>query len=253
MRRITALLVALVLASFAVSAMSGCGDSGGDEQATTQSEPAAGGESSEAAEEGREEGGSVPASLGTLESGAEDAVDQAHARDRAAVVRTARKVLQAARGRAGADLREAGVAPVEITALQDRARLLDGIAARASFARVALAANSISGLMPALYARFEDPVPPDVLKLDYLDREAQLRSQAGDRASVPPIVKGLAATWAKLRPDVIDAGGEAVAARYADHVRAMRRLARAAGRPLEREASNGLELVDELESQFRKQ
>jgi hypothetical protein len=220
-----------------VLAVAGCGDSGGNEQTTTRSEPA----------------GAVPASLGTLESGAEDIVDLAHARDRAAVIRTARKVLRAARGRAAADLRKAGVAPVQIEAVQDRARLLDGIAARAPFVRVSLAANAISALMPAFYARYEDPVPPDVLKLDYLDREAQLRSQAGDRASVPPVVTSLTATWTKLRPDVIDAGGDSVAARYDRHAQAMRRLARSAGRALEREAATGLELVDELENQFRKQ
>jgi len=242
-------LIALSVASATavVAVASGCGDSGGNGKTTS------GNEAGEQPEPSEEAAGAVPASLGTLESGAEDTVDFAHGRDRAAVVRTARKVLSAARGRAAADLRDAGVAPAQISALQDRARLLDGIAARAPFVRVSLAANAISALMPAFYARYEDPVPPDVLELDYLDREAQLRSQAGDRASLAPVVRSLSATWTKLRPEVVDAGGDAVAARYDRHVEAMRRLSRNAGRALEREAATGLELVDDLEHQFRKQ
>ena len=231
--RVTSALIALLCVAVAAS---GCGDSGGADHVSTENKAAA-----------------VPASLGALESGAEDTVDLAHARNRAGVVRTAHEVLRAARGRAAVDLREAAVAPAQIADLQERARLLDGIAARASFARVSLAANAISGLMPGLYARYDDPVPPDVLKLDYLDREAQLRTEAGDRAFVPGVVNGLAGTWAKLRPDVVSGGGDAVAARYDRHVRAMRRLARTtADRALRSEASVGLELVDQLESEFRR-
>jgi hypothetical protein len=246
-RGTSALIVLLcaAVAAAAVAGVTGCGDdSGGTEQATT-GEPAEGGE-------GPEEPAAVPASLGTVESGAEDTVDFAHRSDRAAVVRTARKVLRAARGRAASDLRAAGVDPGQIAALQQRARRLERIAADASFADVSLAANAVSGLMPALYGRYEDPVPPDVLKLDYLDREAQLRSEAGDRGSVPSVVDGLSATWTHLRPDVLSAGGAPVAARYDRHVRAMHRLAGTADSGLQREAGTGLELVDDLEAQFRK-
>ena len=108
--------------------------------------------------------------------------------------------------------------------------------------------------MPGFYARYEDPVPPDVLKLDYLDREAQLRSLAGDRTSVRTAVDELSTTWTKLRPEVIDAGGDGVAGRYTRHVASMRRLAGGTDeRALQKEAVTGLELVDELENQFRKQ
>lgn len=244
--RVTSLAALLCVAVLALAGAgaTGCGDSGAGNDATTRAEPAEGGKSPAGA-------GAVPASLGTLESGAEDTVDLAHARRRAAVGRTAREVLRAARGRAASDLRAAGVPQEQVAALQERARLLDSIAARASFARVSLAANAISALMPALYARYEDPVPPDVLKLDYLDREAQLRAEAGDSESVPSVVRSLSATWTTLRPDVVSAGGEPVAARYDHHVQVMRRLARPAGRALQREAGTGLELVDELEGQFR--
>jgi hypothetical protein len=238
--------MALLVAAFALVAVgSGCGDSKGNEPS----------KDSEAQEEGEtaEEGvGTVPSSLGEVESGAEDIIDFAHQGERAKVVVTTRRLQRAAEGAAAADLREAGVPKERISALRDRARLLQNLAPRADLARVSLAANQISALMPEFYARYKDPVPPDVLKLDYLDREAQLRSLAGDEASVPPAVSELSSTWTSLRRRVIEAGGRRVAGRYTRHVGSMRRLARGSDhRALQKEAVSGLELVDELEHQFR--
>ena len=237
-----ALLVAVLVM---VAVVAGCGESKGDESSTENSAPAK-------SEPAKEPTAAVPSSLGRVESGAEDIIDYARQGERAKVVATARSLRRTAGRRAAADLHGAGVPAAGIAALLDRARLLQSVAARAEFARVSLAANQISALMPEFYARFEDPVPSDVLKLDYLDREAQLRSAAGDWASVPPAVNELSSTWKTLRPDVIAAGGRRVAARFTRHVAAMRRLARGSDRQaLEAEAARGLELVDELEHQFR--
>jgi hypothetical protein len=226
--------VMMVLAASAL----GCGDSNGDgSETSTQAKKQA-----------------VPASLGTVESGAEDTIDFARGRDRAAVVRTSRELREAAKGAAAADLRAAEVPQDRITALQDRARLVAALAPRADLLRVSLAANQVSALMPEFYARYADPVPPEVLKLDYLDREAQLRSLAGDQPSVRAAVLELSSTWAKLRTQVIDAGGENVAASFTRHVRAMQRLVRSSDpAALQKEAVAGLELVDQLEDAFRKQ
>lgn len=195
----------------------------------------------------------MPASLEEVESGAEDTIDHAHRGDRARVVATAESLRRAASGRAVADLREAGVTAARIALLQDRARRVDALAPDGDVDQVSLAANQVSALMPELFARFKDPVPPGVLKLDYLDREAQLRSRAGDLAAVGPAVRTLSSTWTSLRPDVIAAGGAGVAARYDRHVASMRRLARdPGGQALQREAVTGLELVDALETAFRR-
>jgi hypothetical protein len=239
-------LKALLGTVFAVAAAgSGCGDSKDNETSKKSEAPQKGATAGRARP--------VPASLGRVESGAEDIIDYAHAGGRAKVVVTARRVRRTADGPAARDLRRAGVPEKRISALRDRARLLQSLAPRADLARVSLAANQISALMPELYARYKDPVPPDVLKLDYLDREAQLRSLAGDEPSVPPAVNDLSSTWTRLRPRVIEAGGRAVAARYTRHVVLMRRLARGSDpHALQKEASSGLELVDELEHQFRK-
>jgi hypothetical protein len=234
----SALVIALLVA------LSGCGGSNGNGTSSTS-------ETTKHSQEPKRKA-RVPASLGRVESGAEDTIDFAHAGNRARVVATARALLHAAEGPAAADLREVGVPADRIAELRSSARLLKSLAPRGAFARVSLAANRVSALMPELYARYRDPVPPDVLKLDYLDREAQLRSLAGDQASVPGVVIELSSTWTGLRPRVIDAGGRRVAARYARHVASMRRLARGQGGALQKEAGTGLELVDELEDQFRK-
>jgi hypothetical protein len=239
------LMVALVATCLAAA---GCGDSNGGDGKTSPRQEAA--EQGEGSEEGV---GAVPASLGQVESGAEDTIDFANEGARAQVVKKARALRQATVG-AAADLREAGVGPARIRALQQRAALLETLTARADLVRVSLAANEVSALMPEFYARYKDPVPPEVLRLDYLDREAQLRSLAGDRASISSTVRELASTWTELRPQVLDAKGKRVATRYDRHVRSMRRRARGANDDaLQREAVRGLELVDELEQQFRAQ
>jgi hypothetical protein len=139
-----------------------------------------------------------------------------------------------------------------IAELGRRARSVERLAPRAGLLRISLAANRVSGLMPALYDRYADPVPPSVLELDYLDREAQLRSLAGDRAAVATAAGALATTWTGLRPRVVGAGGARVAARYARHVRAMRLLSNGDdGRALRAQAEKGLALVDELEHAFQ--
>ena len=105
MQRIGFLTVlAMVLLAMMVAAATGCGDSNGSEK-SGQSQSAEEQESSE------ETAGKVPASLGQVESGAEDTIDLAHGGDRAEVVRTTRALRRTAEGAVTTDLREAGVEP----------------------------------------------------------------------------------------------------------------------------------------------
>jgi hypothetical protein len=230
----------LVIAGLAVlaAATPGCGDSKSKKPPTQATAPAK---------------RPVPRSLDSVESSAEDIVDFARANARAKVVAEAARLVCSAEGPAAEDLSAADVPKDTIAALRDRARRVEDLAPRARLLQVALAASQVSGLMPDLFGRFSNPVPSAVLKLDYLDRDAQLRSFAGDRATVRARVGELGPTWASLRAEVERAGGRAVAARFTRHVAAMARLA-AGGEPpaLQREASRGLELVDRLEGVFRK-
>jgi hypothetical protein len=194
--------------------------------------------------------GPPPPALIAVESAAEDIVDLALARDRPRLVVTARQ-LQVDTTAAIPVLRAAAATGEQLEALRAHAAVVARVSRHRAFIDVALAANAVSRLMPALYARFAGPVPPNVLTLDYLDREAELDSLAGRRGLVTPIVAELARTWAALRSKVLARGGGRQAQAFTAHVAAMRRLAAAAaGRPLQAEAVNGLKLVDELEGVF---
>jgi hypothetical protein len=195
----------------------------------------------------------VPGSLEETESAAEDIIDYANAGKRAKVAATARDLVEVTKGEAATTLKKAGVPADRIAVLQDRARSVEDQTKNGDPLKISLAANQVSALMPEFYARYSDPVPPDVLELDYLDREAQLRSRAGDEAKVKTAVAGLAATWSMLQSSVIKAGGGKAARDFTRHVAAMRRLAQGSdASAIQKEAGNGLELVDVLEGVYRK-
>lgn len=216
---------------------------------------ACGGGSSEAEEnEGAEaaESVSVPASLGATESDAEGIVDVALSDDRAGLRRMTAELKADADQAASGPLADAGVPTAELSRLRGRAAHVDELARGDGEAlEVALAANAVSALMPGLFAHFEVTVPPAVLELDYLEREAQLRSLAHDDVAVRAALKRLERSWRQLRPQVLDAGGEDEAAHFAEHLSAMERLSREQdASALQHEAADGLELVDELERVF---
>jgi hypothetical protein len=191
----------------------------------------------------------LPTSLTTAESNAEDIVDAAFAHQRSDVRSIAVALETGVRAQGGA-LREDGVPAALVSELEQRANRLAALARGAPYVQVLLAANAVSQLMPSLYAHFAGPVPPAIQALDYLDREAQFRSLAGQPDRVRAAVKELASTWAHVRPKVVAAGGGGEAAAYDMHVAAMKRLDPAAGARVQSESKRGLELVDRLEGVF---
>ena len=192
----------------------------------------------------------APAILTQVESSAEDLVDHALAGDRAEVVAEARVLASAVNGPAASALRRTGVPAREVLLLRQRAGRVVAAARQGAFVTVALAANGVSELMPSLYGHYRNAVPPLVLRLDYLDREAQLRSLAHQPRKVTAAVSGLERTWPHLRSKVTAAGGTDEAAAYDRHVAAMTRLRPGDRRAVQVEAVRGLELVDELERVF---
>ena len=205
------------------------------------------GEEAEAAEVA----GSVPASLGATEADAEGIVDVALSNDRAGLREQASHLKADAEQAASGALADANVPADDLRELRRRAANVDELAKAGKTLEVAIAANAVSGLMPALYAHFDVKVPTAVLELDYLEREAQLRSLAHEDAAAAAAVERLGRTWKQLRPQVEGAGGDDEATRFADHLAAMERLRRARDASgMEEEAKKGLELVDELERVF---
>ena len=192
----------------------------------------------------------VPDVLKSTESSAEDIVDYALSGDRDAARATAGTLSTTASGPGAAALARSGVSPTEIAQLRLRSHRVAQVARRGSFLGIALAANAVSQLMADLYAHFADRVPSTILMLDYLDREAQLRSLAGQPANAALAVKALRPTWNRVRSKVLAAGGADEAAAYGRHVAAMNRLRQASRVRLQAEAARGLELVDDLERVF---
>jgi hypothetical protein len=193
----------------------------------------------------------IPASLRTAESASEDIIDLALQHDRAGVVARAKALKAVADGPAAAALRTSGAPAAEIVEFQRRAAAVARVAADAPLLAVALASNAAFELVPAFFARYDDPVPATVLKLDYLDFAAKLRSLQGDGRGLEAAVRSLERTWGQLRPHVVAAGGEKVAPLFDAHVDAMRALA-ANRRPArtQKEAQHGLDLVDTVESVY---
>jgi hypothetical protein len=191
----------------------------------------------------------APAGLTAAESNAEDIVDAALAHDRSGVTSIAAELKAGVKAQAG-PLRTDGVPAALVSELERRADRVASLARSASYVQVLLAANGVSQLMPSLYAHFAGRVPPAVQTLDYLDREAEFRSLAGEPAQVAAAVNELRRTWAHVRPKVVAAGGDGEAAAYGRHVAAMERLNPAAGPRIRAEATRGLELVDRLEGVF---
>jgi len=190
--------------------------------------------------------GQVPKSLQAVESGAEDVIEAALGSERAHVVAISARLRAAAGGSATA-LERAGVPRTRVTQLVQRANRVSALAPRGSYLAIMLAANAVSALLPDLYRRFSGPVPALLLELDYLDRDAQFRSLAGQKDRVSIAVRTLARAWLQLRPKVVAAGGGDLARAYDRHVAAMKRLDAVAGKRLELEAVRGLDLVDSLE------
>jgi hypothetical protein len=195
--------------------------------------------------------GPIPAALRTAESASEDTIDLALAGNRRQVVQKARALKAVADGALADELRDAGVSPARIADFRARAARVARLAPRAELLQVALASNHAFGAIPGFFALYESRVPAAVTLLDYLDFEAKLRAQAGDRKQLRAAVVRLASTWAKLRPDFLRAGGDRVAPEFDAHVTRMERLAPGRDRAAAvREAQHGLDLVDKLEAVY---
>ena len=192
----------------------------------------------------------LPTILTMVESSAEDIVDDALAHDRAEVIRRASELRSAANGRDVRRLSRSGVPAADVADLGRRATRVSRLARSGSFVGVALAANDVSELVPELYARFRNPVPPVIGRLDYLEREIELRSIAAQPRRVAQAMTELERVWPRARRKVVAAGGSREAAVYGRHVATLGRLAPGSGRAVQAEAVRGLALVDDLERVF---
>lgn len=191
----------------------------------------------------------VPKPLTRAETAAEDVIGFLEKGRPAKSKAEARVLRELAHGKAADVLRGTGVSRERIRMFQQRADRTASLSlADAPALAVSQAANSVSQLMPGFYARYQDPVPAAVLRLDYLDRQVQLDSQAGQRVKLSETVRKLAATWLELRPQLVAAGGTSVARAYDAHVAALERGGTTTA--VQKQAVHGLDLVDRMEGVF---
>ncbi len=188
----------------------------------------------------------TPQALEAIESGAEDMVDYALDGNRRALVKGAATLTTAVED-GKALLAENGVPAATIRRLLTLSTAVSRVADSGKPVRVALAANAVSALMPSIYERFAGKELAALLRLDYLDREAQLRGLAGQPGKVPGLVTQLKASWSSVRPAILARGGNKQATAFDRHVAAMVRLEKGAAAGIAREAAAGLELIDALE------
>lgn len=228
--QLPSVLAAAALALACASAFAACGSDQKDSKTTAASR------------------NPIPPALRSAESASEDIIDLALDKQRAEVVSKAKALKAVADGPAASALRRVGAPAGEIAAFQRRAATVARLAADAPLLDVALASNAAFELVPGFFERYDNPVPATVIRLDYLDFAAKLRSLKGETRVLRTLVSSLDATWRGLRPQFVAAGGARVAPAFDEHVAAMRKLvANREPARTQREAQHGLDLVDELE------
>lgn len=235
--KMTALVAAGVLATTTAGGLAVAGCGGNNAPSTTIEATAT--------------AGAIPDSLRTVESGAEDTTDFVLAGERAKAIDAANALNEAATGQAATDLAAVGISTTKIDELKARAAEVAKLAPRAKPIDVALAANRAFELVPGFFAAYSDPVPADVIELDYLDFEAKLQGLAGEQSKAAAAIDQLGRTWSALRSEVIAAGGNTVAAKFDAHSAEMLKLTRTGtDQQIADEAQRGLDLVDEIEAVY---
>jgi hypothetical protein len=105
--------------------------------------------------------------------------------------------------------------------------------------------------MDELFDLYAPAVPTAVLALDYLGRALVLDGMADEMAVAEADMRLIDDVWADLRPELVNAGGDAEAADYDASLAALRSdIEAAAAAAVIEHANVGLEIVDAMEAVF---
>lgn len=124
----------------------------------------------------------------------------------------AHRLHELVRDIAAADLRAAGVPRAQLAAFETRASSVADLAARGVGEATAQVANQLLRVIAELYASLGDPVCGELLMLEHLEREIELRSRAGHAKAVDRAVEELRAAWRPMRERIIAVGAGDLAA-----------------------------------------
>jgi hypothetical protein len=200
---------------------------------------------------GRVRAAPVPAPLATIESRAEDILD---AVPKAAwgEVRAALGAIQLAWVQYRPQAVQDGIARDRQTAVQAAlARLARAVRSQAP--RDALhAANALAGAATEISAAYHPAVPADIGRLDVCERQIALEAADGNWAGAEQGLRQLETVWRRVRPGILEHGGQAPAAEFDTSLTAQQQafgVHDAAA--LTAETSRGLDVVDALEQVYR--
>ncbi len=195
----------------------------------------------------------IPAALSAVEGAAEDGYDKGLAGDFAAAMAAATTVHDqwtTYRPQATRD----GAQAAWLNGMDGAvAGFKTAASAGTDKVAVARAANAISAWMDKFYGLYSNPVPAEVIRLDYLGREVVLDAMSNDFVAATQHDTQIATAWRQVRPKVVAAGGTQEAT-DTDAVKvALGTASQAKDGPTTIAKANVLlELVDSLERVFAK-
>ncbi|MEO8724678.1 MAG: hypothetical protein ABI383_01020 [Acidobacteriaceae bacterium] len=111
------------------------------------------------------------------------------------------------------------------------------------------ASNELTNLFTSAMRPYQNKVPVDVMKLDYLGRRLQVDAGAKDMTSAKMTVQDLRHTWDNVRPEIIRNNGAAEASNFEALVTKMEKANSA--QALSADAASELAQVDKLEGVFK--
>jgi len=195
----------------------------------------------------------IPAALSAIEGAAEDGYDKGLAGDFAAAKAAAATVGDQWAAYRPQAIRD-GAQAAWLTGMDGAvAGFRTAAAAGTDKVTVARAANAISAWMDKFFGLYSNPVPVEVIRLDYLGREVVLDAMSADFVAAARQDSEIEATWTQVRPKVVAAGGTQQAK---DTDAALVELATAIqakdGPATIAKANAVLDLVDSLEGVFAK-
>jgi hypothetical protein len=129
-------------------------------------------------------------------------------------------------------------------------RLKAMIQSKADSIQAALAANQVTDLMIDLRINYQEAVPVQVNRLDYLGREIVFLAESANAADlINWRIKQLDHNWQEIRPDIINQGGADAAANMDDALKGL--TSKLPSKNLVEIGNVILDLVDELEALYQ--
>lgn len=194
--------------------------------------------------------GAVPASLQNIEAQAEAIIDDVPGGDWAKVsgdVTTLADAWTAYQAQATAD----GAPQVLQDAFAAALTSLQQASADQNATETMQAANDVSAAVMDLFSVYHPAVPPDLGRLDVLERAVVIDVADQDFAAAADSIAKIEAIWARLKPSVLAHNGTDVAQQFDASLAAQHAALQAKdGATLTTDATDALEFVDALEQVY---